>query len=134
MNKNREAAGIFITDGKRCLLLKRHSPSPSLQTWSIPGGKLEKDETFWDGAFRETNEEIGCCPLGRIVGKINDDNGKKVFVTFVMIVSSRFNCKLSKEHTDWGWFSYDHLDSMKIHPRLAKKIPELIKTAKKSIS
>lgn len=45
---------IFIKDNK--LLLVKPSRRP---TYQLPAGKLEKNETFLDGAFREAREELG---------------------------------------------------------------------------
>ena len=54
----RVGLGIIIEDGKgKILIAKRttkHAPK-----YSIPGGKLERGETFEQGAIREVQEEHG---------------------------------------------------------------------------
>jgi 8-oxo-dGTP diphosphatase len=59
------AAGGVVTrpgsDGIEVLLVHR----PRYDDWSLPKGKLEKDESFEDAALREIEEETGLrCSLG----------------------------------------------------------------------
>lgn len=55
-----EAAGCVVwcsgDAGLRVLVVHR----PRYDDWSFPKGKLEKGETFLDGAVREVEEETGC--------------------------------------------------------------------------
>jgi len=54
----RDGASIAVLKNRRVLLVKRgHAPFAGL--WSLPGGKLEGDETPRDAARRELKEEIG---------------------------------------------------------------------------
>jgi 8-oxo-dGTP diphosphatase len=42
---------------------------PRYDDWSLPKGKLDKGESFEDGALREVEEETGLrCRLGRAIG------------------------------------------------------------------
>lgn len=66
------AAGCVVikVDGKgepRYLLIHR----PRYDDWTLPKGKLDKNESFLDGALRETWEETGVAPKNpRLVGTI----------------------------------------------------------------
>ena len=133
----KRAAGILFTDGNKIILLKRTGKKKSDQTWSIPGGKFEFGETSWEAAYRETKEEIGDCPLGKLFGKIEDYNETFEFVTYLMYSPRIFKCKLSDEHIDWNWFDIKELGKLFLHNRLAKKLPKikiLIERLKKEIN
>ena len=47
-----------ITKRKECLLVER-AGEPAKGTWWLPGGRLFKGETFFDGAIRKAREETG---------------------------------------------------------------------------
>lgn len=50
--------GAILTDGERILLARRGHP-PAAGAWSIPGGRVEPDETLPDAVRREILEECG---------------------------------------------------------------------------
>jgi mutator protein MutT len=50
-------AGCVITNEAGEVLLI-HRNTPELTQWELPGGKLEKDETFVEAAVRELHEEL----------------------------------------------------------------------------
>tara|TARA_R110000782_G_scaffold144871_4_gene237727 strand:- start:1388 stop:1855 length:468 start_codon:yes stop_codon:yes gene_type:complete len=50
------AAGIFLVDASNRILIC-HPTNHPVDVWSIPKGKVEKDETELDAALRETYEE-----------------------------------------------------------------------------
>lgn len=47
-----------LTKRKECLLIERAS-EPAKGIWWLPGGRLFKGETFFDGAVRKAKEETG---------------------------------------------------------------------------
>lgn len=49
-------AHTLVTDGTDSLLLVRHE---GVGKWVLPGGEIEGDETFHEGAVRELREEAG---------------------------------------------------------------------------
>jgi 8-oxo-dGTP pyrophosphatase MutT (NUDIX family) len=49
------AAGGLVFDGQSILLVHR----PSYDDWTLPKGKLERDESWEDAALREVREETG---------------------------------------------------------------------------
>jgi 8-oxo-dGTP diphosphatase len=60
----RAAGGVVVRDGK-VLLVHR----PRYDDWSLPKGKLERDEDWGEGALREVREETGLdCELGEALG------------------------------------------------------------------
>ena len=57
-----EAAGGVVLHENRVLLVHR----PRYDDWTLPKGKLDRDESFEDAALREVWEETGLrCTLGR---------------------------------------------------------------------
>lgn len=54
-----EAAGCYCNWDGKFLFLKRHPEKPQGNTWGIPGGKLDKNETPRSAVIREIQEEVG---------------------------------------------------------------------------
>lgn len=54
-----QAAGCYLECQKKILFLKRHPAKPQGDTWGVPGGKLELNETPTQAVIREIHEEIG---------------------------------------------------------------------------
>lgn len=55
-------------DGKEVAVIHR----PKYDDWTLPKGKLKKDESWEDGAVREIEEETGCeVELESFVGSIS---------------------------------------------------------------
>lgn len=111
------AAGIFFycTNTNRYLYLLRMDKNPS---WSIPGGKIEKDETLLEGLERECNEEINIwnvdwklIPIQKFV------NGTFVYHTFFCSVNEEFIPKLNDEHCGYAWVGEQHYPKP-LHPGL----------------
>lgn len=99
-----QAAGIFFysSSTKRYLYLLRADHKNS--TWSIPGGKVEKNETLYDAMQRECIEEIGffdnsfkLIPIQKFVNK------NFVYHTFFCEVNDEFIPILNDEHVGYAW-------------------------------
>lgn len=101
---NLNAAGVFFysTSTNRYLYLLRSDPK-SL-TWSIPGGKIEKDETLYDGIKRECLEEIGFFDLElRLIPIQKFVNKNFTYHTFFCQVDKEFIPSLNDEHIGYAW-------------------------------
>ena len=60
MAKNVYAVGVIFENSRgEILLLKRRGSSIEGGAWSLPGGKVDDDESPEDAAAREISEEIG---------------------------------------------------------------------------
>jgi len=68
-DKIREGAGIFFvcTEDNSALLIRRSQEVSEPGSWGISGGGLEPGENPTKGAVRETMEELGSLPRGRVV-------------------------------------------------------------------
>lgn len=56
MARTHDASGIAIIDDQNRILLVHQTYKD--KHWSLPGGKVEDDESCWDAARRELYEEI----------------------------------------------------------------------------
>ena len=117
-------AGVFFTDGKSVLLLRRKEPSEHAGKWGLPGGKSEKGETSLNTAHREAREE---CGLDRIPGtrfaSFEEQDGRHRFFVYCYSVDAPFKCRISKEHDQFEWVPLSELSKYPLHPRLTKQIP-----------
>ena len=107
-----EVVGCFLEYDGKILLLHRQDHTSQGNTWGIPGGKLEKGETYIQAAIRETKEETGLdisdpthCDMVHIeypAYKYNYYMVKYVFkdVKPDFLASVRIN---SKEHKGFTW-------------------------------
>lgn len=124
-------AGIFFTDGRRVLLLKRSEKGDGYGTWGLPGGKVEEGETDIDAAMREAREECGEV-AGQRFGDLSEKDGIHEWTTFFFRVQKPFDCRLSDEHTDWKWIKFGSLDGYKLHPKLKENIDRHLRVVRKS--
>jgi mutator protein MutT len=116
-----KGAGIFFTDGKKVLLLKRAEKGDNKNTWCLPGGKVEEGETFIDAAKREAQEECGHVEGSRFED-LRETDSQHTWTTFFFRIKSPFDCKLSDEHSDYDWFNVDDLDNINLHPKLKESL------------
>jgi len=98
------SAGIFFycTSTNRFLFLLRNDKNGN--TWSIPGGKIEKDETLFTGLERECVEEIGYFPENaKLIPIQKFVNNTFTYHTFFCAVNSEFIPILNHEHGGYAW-------------------------------
>jgi 8-oxo-dGTP pyrophosphatase MutT (NUDIX family) len=97
------ASGVFFysSSSNRYLYLLRSDKNP---TWSIPGGKIETEETLLEGIERECTEEMGMfdvdwklIPIQKFVNKSFTYN------TFFCEVKEEFVPILNQEHIGYAW-------------------------------
>lgn len=130
-------AGIlFICNEDNTLMLMHRSPYVEQPgTWGIPGGSVKgegfydsekgterpTDDTFWEGAYRETEEECGEMPQGfsnlNIEETIDFQSGSFIYRNFICNVTLAQKIAwtprivLNWENDDFEWFSPDALPS-----------------------
>lgn len=113
----RRGAGIFFTDGKQVLLLKRSDKGDNANTWGLPGGSAKQGETESGTARREVREECGTVQ-GKHFDSLIEENGHHHWKTFFYKIENPFDCKLSDEHTEYRWVPFDKIEELTLHPKL----------------
>jgi ADP-ribose pyrophosphatase YjhB (NUDIX family) len=121
MDKKRYV-GVAVKHQNKLLLCKRNNQGSFPGMWSIPGGKLEENETTQEGAKREFFEEtainINDVEL-KFVGLIprHTRDGKKVkglmYVYLLNVESPLYpdllNAIDGEEHTECGYFTLENI-------------------------
>jgi ADP-ribose pyrophosphatase YjhB (NUDIX family) len=101
------AVGVwfYAIDTQRYLyLLRQDHKNPN--TWGLPGGKVEHNETLLDTIVRECREELGSMPeYLRLVPieKFTSNDEKFHYHTFFCSVSQEFQPVLNHEHLGYAW-------------------------------
>ena len=121
MEKKRYA-GVMVKCKDKIFLCKRNNLGSFPGMWSIPGGKLEENETTQEGAkrefFEETNVDINDKEI-TFIGLIprHTRDGKKVkglMYVYLLeveepIIPDLVNAIDGEEHTDSGYFTLDKI-------------------------
>lgn len=110
------ASGVFFycLSTKRFLYLLRSDT----RNWSIPGGKIETNETLMEGIIRECVEEIGYFPeRGKLVPIQKFVKNSFTYNTFFCSVDDEFQPVLNNEHCGYAWVGDDQYPKP-LHPGL----------------
>ena len=104
---------------KRLLFLKR-SPNDTFGAgkWGFPAGHIESDETAFECALRELDEEIGqdhqLVALNSI-GPVRDTfYGGKFDINLFHFAWSSGHVELNEEHTEHAWVTRRHFSNMDV--------------------
>jgi ADP-ribose pyrophosphatase YjhB (NUDIX family) len=121
MDKKRYV-GVAVKYKNKLLLCKRNSQGSYPGMWSIPGGKLEENETTQEGAKREFFEEtdiniddvelkfVGLIPRHTRDGiKIKGLMYVYLLETQTPIYPDLLNAVDGNEHTDCGYFTLEEI-------------------------
>jgi len=119
MNQVRVGVSAIIMDDNKILLGHRSKNKKDTggivgrDTWSLPGGKQEYDETIIECAIRETKEE---CNLDIVDPKIiyasDDIAPDRHFVTITTIASNysgEVKVMEPDKEDEWKWFDINNL-------------------------
>mgnify|MGYP003705202241 FL=1 len=103
------AVGIWfysINTQRYLYLLRNDSRHPN--TWGLPGGKIENNETLFEAMTRECQEELGFMPeYLRMVPLEKFTSADKGFAyhTFFCSVGKEFIPTLNEEHIGYSWIT-----------------------------
>ena len=121
--KENTSAGIFFyaNKTKRFLyLLRNDSKSPG--NWGIPGGKIELNETLFQGIERECLEEISFFPKeAKLIPIQKFINNTFTYHTFFCKIETEFIPILNEEHCGYAWTDSEHYPKP-MHPGLLNTI------------
>ena len=119
MNHIKVGIGVLIINDNKILL--GHRVSKSLDTggiyepdsWCLPGGKQDYDETIFECAIRETKEETNLDISDLVIFNAMDDiQPNKHFVT-IQVIANHFSGELKVMEKDkideWKWFDINQL-------------------------
>ena len=111
--------GVMIIDDNKILLGHRSATRKDTggifepDTWTLPGGKQEYEETVYETAIREVKEETNLKIKNPIVFSVSDDfQSDRHFVTIEMIAkeySGKLKIMEPTKEDDWQWFNLDNL-------------------------
>ena len=101
------AVGVWFLakDTQRSLYLLRNDPKHP-DTWGLPGGKVNANETLLGGMERECIEELGCFPTyHRLIPleKFTSSDGGFEYNTWVCVIPREFHPVLNREHIGYAW-------------------------------
>jgi 8-oxo-dGTP diphosphatase len=125
------AAGLLAchmdTDGTVHVLLQQRSWfSHHGNTWGVPGGARDSDETARQAALREAVEEAGLDPLAlRVFGDLDDRHGGWSYTTVLASAPSLLPVTATWESHQLCWVPADDVDRLSLHPGFAVTWPAL---------
>jgi len=129
--KKRVGAGfgvILEKDGK--ILLGMRHPDPdkadsafrSSGEWCLPGGKMEWQETFEEGAVREVKEETGINIMDPVVVSVHNCKNEHAHFMTVGLVAHEWTGEASvmepDEIVEWKWVDMHDLPQPMYFPSL----------------
>lgn len=102
-----KAVGVWFysVHTRRYLYLLRNDPRHP-NSWGLPGGRIEGDETLLEAMHRECNEELGFVPEYfklMPIEKFTTTDSKFEYNTFFCLVDSEFTPQLNHEHIGYAW-------------------------------
>ena len=105
--KDRVRVIVYRDDGKILLVRGRFSR----QEWALPGGGVNRNESYEQAAVRETLEEIGLRVYNlRYLGKANSHESYAKFLVRVFAAhASNCDIKCNFEIMEARWFNRDYL-------------------------
>ncbi len=124
----KKTVGAIIEDNGKILLMKRNH-DPFKDHWGLPGGHIDQGETAEQAVIREVKEEtnLDFTPKSNFVSEENHPEiNWHALVTF-FYGDWKGKVKLSNEHTEYGWFTYDETKKMKLafhHKKILDKYME----------
>ncbi|WP_375492520.1 NUDIX domain-containing protein [uncultured Jatrophihabitans sp.] len=121
------AAGLLLTDGARVLLQHRAAWTHEGDTWAVPGGARDSDETPVDAALREATEETSLDPSGvELDAEWVDDHGGWAYTTVLACTRTPVEVTpVNAESTAVRWWPLDEVDTLRLHSGFARAWPAL---------
>lgn len=127
MPKPSRLVGSLLFRNGRMLLGKRSARKRTWpKTWDMPGGHVEKGESFEDALLRETEEEIGVVPERfSLWADMKTDEGEPYRIFLVERWSGGEPALCNHEHTELRWFT--PADAARLEPLADQRYAALFK-------
>ncbi len=120
MNNNiKVGIGVMILDGNKILLGHRSVNKKDtggiyeVDCWTVPGGKQEYNETYFEGAKREVKEETNLDIDDLELFSASDDFGVDRHYITLQVIAKKHSGDLKVMEPDkedeWKWFDLDNL-------------------------
>jgi 8-oxo-dGTP diphosphatase len=125
------AAGLLLSraapTGLEVLLQFRVGWSHHGDTWGLPGGARDSDETPVQAALREAAEEVGFdSRSGRVLGLYRDDHGGWVYDTVLAAADGEVRVRATAVETAAiRWVPVAAVGGLVLHPGFAVSWPRL---------
>ena len=111
--------GVMILDGNKILLGHRSKNKKDtggiyeVDCWTLPGGKQEYAETFWECAKREVKEETNLeIENLELFGAVDDIQPDRHYIT-MHVIAKKYNGELKvmepTKEDEWRWFDLNNL-------------------------
>jgi len=122
------AVAAFIIKDRKIIIVKK-SPTEYVDSglWTVPGGKIKKDESIIAGLKREVKEEIGLIIknfkwIGEDVFKVNNYwfHGQHF-----LCQTKNGSIKLEKSLTDFYWLKKEEINQFSFPSNIKKRIGEI---------
>lgn len=115
------AFAIILDEELRVLLCHR----TDRDAWNLPGGRVEENESPWEAALREVEEEVGLVVrIERLLGIYSMPEEKTIACTF-LCVKTGGALRLSNEADDIRWFNKEDLPATTL-PRHVERITDAL--------
>ena len=116
MDKMKKTAGALIKKDGKFLLLKRANTKIFNNYWTMPGGKIENNESPKDAVKREVKEETNLDFKPTFFKIYNEDFPKFDWKAKVRIFHGEFigTVGINEESSEFRWFSPDEIKKMKL--------------------
>ena len=118
--------------GKYLLLKRNGTAKRNGYKWELPGGKLEKNESFQEALYREVLEETGI-KIDTDLDIISLDNkvlpeAKDVISLDIVYGIVRLKEDLEvilEDHIEFGWFSLEEIRKLSVTPQTEYTLAEV---------
>ena len=123
------AVKALVCYGRKFLLIKRTTEARGdYYHWEFPGGRLEFGESPMQALKREINEETGLEVEKLILlnawNSFKDECTEIIGLTYICTANGD-NVMLSKEHSDYEWFTYEEMKDYNLVKGMSRQLEEL---------
>lgn len=119
--------GALVYDRRARLLLIRRANEPGRGLWSLPGGRVESEETLADAVVREVFEETGLVvAAGPVVGVVERNGPDEVVYAITDFAATPVGGELraGDDADDVRFVSGEELDDLPLSPGLREVLLE----------